>query len=160
MHSKIFQVSATPINADNYTSPEFFYDSCSGWADYIGEPCEGDERKDCIKHLQSRFSDLFDLDETGEVLIYKGGLDEFKKEWAEAIRNAAAQINEDTVLKWSKRRDLVRACEETHLETSYRFSIEKWDTYAHAAKEFVEYIADTLKVGDKVYIGAVIDFHI
>ena len=159
MHSRIFQVSNKPIDKDDYAIPEHFYDCHSDWADYIGETQDDNDRKSDIKALSCLLRDMFDLDESGEALVYKGGIDAFKEEWAAAIREAAKAVTADNVLDWHQHYDVCHACKDTHLNVSYRFSIEGWSTYANAIDELIRFIAYKLKEGDKLYFGSVIDYH-
>ncbi len=159
MHSSIYQVSIQPIEVDDYAKPDYFYDNSNDFADYIGEEWTGDNRKEDIKWLAHTLSDLFDLDETGEILVYKGGMDVFKEKWTAAIHKAAEEVTDDNVLESMPRWYAKNVCEKTHLYSDYRFSIENWNDYPNPLDELIEYVADKMKPGDKLYIGAVIDFH-
>ena len=160
MHSRIFQVSTSPILVDERDTPCCFYENSSDYADYIGDAIEGKERKDDIKSLAETLGDLFDLDKTGRCLVYKGGMDEFKREWAETIRKAAEEVTGDNILESSPRYTVRMICNETHLSCSYRFKIEGWTSYAAPMDDLIEWIAyKKFKPGKKLYIGAVIDYH-
>lgn len=160
MHSRIFQVSSSPIRKDERDIPDYFYDNSSDFADYIGDEIEGSDRKDDIKYLSETLSDLFDLDKSGLVLVYKGGMDVFKRQWADAIRKAAEAVVADNVLESTPRYTVRMMCNETHLESSYRFKIEGWTSYAAPMDDLIEWIAyKKFKPGKKLYIGAVIDYH-
>lgn len=87
------------------------------------------------------------------------GMQVFKNEWANAIVRAASAIKPENILEWQPRYDVRRICEDTHLRTSYRFYIWGCNDYAAPCSELIEYIADKMKQGDKLYIGAVIDYH-
>ena len=161
-HSRIFQVSIQPIEVDEYATPDNFYENSGDFADYIGDEVEGDKRKEEIRYLAEELEDLFDLSDDGNALVYKGAdaMRKFKQEWADAIRKAAQEITADNVLESSPRWTVRSICEETHLQTSRRVSIEEWNGYAGPMDDLVEWIAyKKFKAGKKIYIGAVIDYH-
>ncbi len=159
MHSSIFQVGIQPIEVDDYVSQENFYDSFDDFADYIGEEWTDDNRKDEIRWLAGTLSELFDLDETGEALVYKGGMEAFKEQWAAAIREAAQEVTGDNILELMPRWKTRAACKKTHLCCDYRFSIQDCSSYPDSLDGLIGYVNGKMKPGDKLYVGAVIDFH-
>lgn len=155
-------MSIRPIEQDDYASPSDFYENSGDFADYIGDEVEGEERKEDIRHLAEALGDLFTLDEDGETLTYQGDyeMQVFMNEWANAIVRAASAVKGENVLDWQPRYDVRATCKDTHLRTSYRFKIEDWNgDYADEPAELTSYIADKMKQGDKLYIGAIIDYH-
>lgn len=160
MHSKIFQVSIQPIEVDDYCSSDDFYEN-NDFADYIGDVLEGDDRKACIGYLADTLKDLFAYDPNLETLTYKGegAMEAFKKAWAACLHEEAAKVTADNILDLLPLIHVSRTCEETHLGTSYRFYIENYNGYAAPAIDLIEYVADKMKAGDKLYIGAVVGYH-
>lgn len=161
-HSRIYQVSSKRIAKGDYASPDDFYENSGDFADYIGDEQTGDDRKEDIEHLANTLSDIFDLSDDGETLIYKGdeAMQKFKKDWAAAIRKAAREITEDNVLESSPRWQVRSICNETHLQTSRRVKIEEWNGWAGPMDDLIEWMAyKKFKAGKKLYIGAVIDYH-
>lgn len=162
-HSRIYQISGKRIAKDDYASPSDFYDNSSDFADYIGDEIEDeDDRKEDIGYLANELSDLFDLSDDGKALVYKGAeaVKKFKQEWADAIRQAAQEITADNALESQTRWNLRSICEETHLRSSRRVSIEEWNTCASPMDELIEWVDyKKFKTGKKIYVGAVIDYH-
>ena len=161
-HSRIYQVSSKRIAKGDYASPDDFYENSGDFADYIGDEQTGDDRKEDIKHLADTLSDIFDLSDDGETLVYKGdeAMQKFKKRCAAAIRKAAQEITEDNVLESSSRWQVRSICNETHLQTPRRVKIEDWNGYAGPMDDLIEWMAyKKFKAGKKLYIGAVIDYH-
>jgi hypothetical protein len=162
-HSRIYQISSKRIAKDDYASPSDFYNNSSDFADYIGDEIyDEDDRKEDIKHLADVLSDLFDLSDDGNALVYKGkeAMKKFQQEWADAIRQAAQEITAENVLESSPRWKIRSISEETHLQTSRRVSIEGWNTCASPMDELIEWVAyRKFKAGKKIYVGAVIDYH-
>lgn len=161
MHSKIFQISNAPIDKDDYSSPECYYDDSQVFADYIGEPIKGETREDCIKYLAESISDLFSYDKEAGAFVYKGkdALHEFKQKWLEAIREITDKLTADNLIEEHNVYRLRRLTLQTHLDSSFRFHINEWNGWAGPMEDLVEYARYQLKEGDRIYVGAVIDYH-
>lgn len=157
MHSKIFQMGLKPISEDNYVQPDYFYEGMECFADYIGDEMTGNDRKECIEWLAEELGSLFDLNKEEDVLVFKG-MGTFVTEWNNAIKNAANDL-QDGVLCRRILNEINYLEECTHLHCDYRFFIEGWSWGSFPARNFIEYVNDELKPGDKLYIGNVIDFH-
>ena len=161
-HSRIYQIAKHPIGRDKYSESGDFYDNGHDFADYIGDEREGDDRKEDIEALADTVSDLFTLDKEHDALVYRGedAMMAFRKAWADAIHKQAAEITADNVLDGTLRYHVRATCNETHLRTPRRVCIEDWNGYAGPMDDLVEYTAyEKLKAGDRLYIGAVIDYH-
>lgn len=162
-HGRIFQVSIKPIDADEWATPDDFYENSGDFADYIGDAQAGDDRQEDIDHLAETLAALFTQDKVGgDTLTYRGeaAMEQFKRDWCEAIREKTKAVLPQNILEWTGRYDVRAVCNETHLRTGYRFKIEDWNgDYADTPAELICYVASKMKEGDKLYIGAVIDFH-
>lgn len=156
MHARIFQVSQYPIDRSEYVKPQDFYDN--DFADYIGDEQEGVSRKEDIQRLQEVLSDLFDLDAEHEALVYKGSSD-FIKKWVQQLHQAAAKITEESILQYDGTFRLEMILKETHVKSSHRFVITGWSSLAERMSDFVCYVTAHLNEGDRLYVGAVIDYH-
>lgn len=154
MHSRIYQVGLNPISKEDWSSPEDFYENSGDFADYIGDRYEGNDREDYIKGLAGALSDIFYLD--GDSLVFKG-IGNFIKEWHGYIKELASKLGTtyDDMALWHIR----KATERTHKDVYSRFVIEDWNSYAEPYAELVEYVVNHMKKGDRLYIGAVIDYH-
>lgn len=159
MHSKIFQISTSPIDKEDYASPCRYYDNSQEFADYIGDEEEGERREDYIKYLAELLSDLFSYD--GKAFVYKGktALRKFKRKWALAIRDFASKLTANNILSDCNLYHLRSLAKDTHLDTSFRFDIEEWNGWAGPMYDLIDYAEYNLKSGDRIYIGAVIDYH-
>ena len=159
-HAKIYQISMKPIKRDDYVEPDDFYDNHDSYADWVGDEVEGKERRECIKYLAKDLREIFDLN--GDTLVYKGktALRAFKQKWADAIKEKAQEITVDNVVRHTPRttvRDFVNC---THRDSADRFCIKDWSgTFAEPMAELISYIHEYLRKGQRLYIGAVIDFH-
>lgn len=155
MHSKIYQMSLKPIEKDDYVSPGHFYDKVYEFADYIGKAYDEQARKESILGLSEKLHEIFDLD--GEALVYKG-MGSFVKDWYSCIQRKANELNADK-MDMLKLYHLYRLLERTHIDIYSRFYIEDLSEYAKPLPELINFIKNNMKSGDRLYIGAVIDYH-
>ena len=160
-HSKIYQISSKPIDENGYASPEMYYDNSDDFADYIGKKYEGKDRDEAIEYLADILKDVFEHKGGGEFR-YKGreAMEKFKQAWADELRRLAGLLTPENLFK-DHNLYLIRAtCKETHLRSSYRVDIDEWcGSIAYPFGELFEYAASQLKAGDRIYVGAVIDYH-
>lgn len=155
MHSNIIQISKNPIEEEEWVSPSNFYENSDDFADWIGDEYDEEDRKAEIENLVSCFDGVFTLED--DHLVFNG-LGEFTKEWYEYIRECVAQLKDGKVDD-KKLFKIKKAVERTHLGIYSRFYIEDWNGYAAPAEDFIDYLQKQMKVGDRLYIGAVIDYH-
>lgn len=161
MHSKIYQISSTPISEEDYRSPDDYYDNSDDFADYIGNSCEGNGREECIENFASIIEDVFTY-KGGGVFEYNGpeALRKFKQAWADAIKEHVNTLTADNMLCEQRLFRLAQLTETTHLGASSRVDIENWTGgVAYPLSELYEWADYQLKKGDCIYIGAVIDYH-
>ncbi len=161
MHSKIYQISSQPISKEDYASPSDFYDNSGDFADYIGDEVLGEERENYIGWFAVSVKDVFTAVGDG-VLVYKGkeALHEFKQKWADRIKEMANELTADNLLTELRLFSLREVTERTHVDISYRVTIEDWcGGVAYPFGELFEWANSQLKEGDHIYIGAIIDYH-
>ena len=161
MHSKIFQISNKPIDKEDYKSPDTYYDNSGDFADYIGDEIEGEDRKDALGYLAKLLEGVFRQVHPG-VFAYKGAdaMAAFKQKWADYIKEFASDLTADNLFCDQRLYMIRKITEETHLGTSYRVDIAHWaEGVAYPFGELFEYAASKLKKGDRIYIGAIIDYH-
>ena len=155
MHSNIIQISRNPIEKEERVSPIDFYENSSDFADYIGDEYDDEERKSVIEAIPKWFDGIFSLE--GDHLVFNG-LGDFVKDWYRYIGECVAELKDNEVEDMKLYR-IKKAVEHTHLDIWSRFYIENWNGYAAAAEDFIDYLANRMKQGDKLYIGAIIDYH-
>lgn len=152
MHSKIYQISSEPIT--NHINKEEF-NNCD-WLDYVGDELEDDERLDCIKRFfEDYFGGMFSVD--GDAITFNG-LGDFISQWNKAIRDKALELTDDKV-DGRALYQISKIAKCTHLYTDSRFYIEDWNGYAAECGDFIEYLDKRFKKGDRIYVGAIIDYH-
>lgn len=157
MHSNIYQISSKPIEEDGYSFPEKYYeDSC--FADYIRESYKDAERQEHIKNFGTIIKDVFETENDG-VFVYKGkaALRAFKEKWAAALKHEVDALSADNLFEHLY--SIGRLTRKTHLDVYSRVDIEEWT--GGSALPFSELFewAGQLKKGDRIYVGAVLDYH-
>lgn len=159
MHSRIFQLSETPISKDEYISEYEYHDH---WftreiADYV----DGDtDRADDIGWLESCVSGIeFGVDEHGEFLIIKSREMYFDRLFT-LFAAHLEEVNQKCTLK-----DFTDGIREMwNLENTYNdkfgFYVElTTDTDRYTDLVTFDNFIRTSKDGEKYYIGATIDYH-
>ena len=151
MHNNIFQLSASPINADDFIAESSFDPSeIDDFADYVQEP-DGDLSKayDEFPFLGTMFT------RDGDKLICKGCDDVFRT-WHKAVCQEVGKLSEeglkDGMNTWRVKQLL------TEPFTRDRFYLEEYG-YSVDSAEFLQHCAKKLKEGDVLYLGGVLDFH-
>ena len=161
MHSNIYQISNKPIDKEDYQSPETYYDNSGDFSDYIGDEITGEDRKDALGYLADLLKDVFRQVRPG-IYAYKGeeAMQAFKQAWADELRRMAGLLTPDNLFKDQNLYKIRKVTEETHLGTRYRVDIADWaEGVAYPFGELFEYAASQLKQGDRIYVGAIIDYH-
>ncbi len=151
MHNNIFQLSTSPIDADDFIAESSFEPSeIDDFADYVSE-YEGDlsEVYDKFPFLGTMFT------RDGDKLICKGCDDVFRT-WHKAVCQEVGKLSEeglkDGMNTWRVKKLL------TVPFTRDRFYLEEYG-YSVDSSEFLQHCAKKLKEGDVLYLGGVLDFH-
>lgn len=155
MHSKIYQISTSPIE-DDFLTPSSLYDNSSDFADYIGDEYPEKERLEAAECLAEILPELFNYVGEG-TLVYKG-MNNFLQDWADEIKRQASEMTADNILKDIRLFKLSKLTDATHRGLYSRFYIEDWNGLAGPASDLIEFLARK-KEGTLLYVGAVIDFH-
>ena len=161
-HSRIFQISSRPIDREEWSEPSDYYENSDDFADYIGDRVDDDDKRDeDIGRLADTVKDVFTPAGRG-VLAYRGreALMAFKQKWHDAIKAATDELTVENMTKQMRLGRLSSLTEQTHLLSSYRVHIVNWTSCPLPLGELFEWAESILEEGDRVYIGAVIDYHI
>lgn len=161
MHSKIFQISNKFIAREDYASPSTYWDNSGDFADYIGDRYEGKDEDEAIEYLADLLKDVFEHLGGGKF-VYKGeeAMAKFKQAWADELRRQAGLLTPENLFKDQNLYRIRATTKETHLRSSCRVDIENWcGGVAYPFGELFEYADSQLKKGDRIYVGAIIDYH-
>ncbi len=160
MHGKIYQISLAPIGKGDYASPSDYYENSDDFADYIGDELEDDERESSLSSFANNVSGVFSACGDG-VFVYNGddALLQFSQKWIDRIKEMANGLDPDNFLSNDRLYHLSSVTTRTHPDLYMRVHIMDWNGYAGPASDLFEWARYHLKEGDKIYIGAIIDFH-
>lgn len=156
-HGNIYQLATKPISEDDYVSPEDFCENHDAYADYLGDRVEGEEKEKAIGYLADVLKDRLTYTGNG-IFVYKG-LGDYLQKWVDAIHEKAEAITVDNVLNYLPRAELRDILIGTHKDSVDRFVIEEYSgRFAQPMSDLIEFMK-SMKPGDLLYVGAVIDFH-
>ena len=157
MHSRIFQISKTPIERCDYIEEDNYYDH---WfthevADYV----DGNtDREDDIQWLKDCYEEnglSFGVDDNGEYLVVEDKSKYFAVNF-EAFQKALKELSESTFDDFASGKCGVALY---RLKESYNdkfgFYVECESCGCETLDGFIRYA----EVGVKYYIGATIDYH-
>ena len=159
MHSRIYQISKTPIDRDDYIDESNYYDHwfLNSVADYVNEDTN---RKDDIEWLQSCYGNKglsFGQDDNGEYFVvedkvkyFETNFKEFQKELEELSRKTL-----DDFMGGESNMSLYRL--KSSYDDEFGFYIDDSLEY-HGVATFDRFMR-CATVGEKYYIGATIDYH-
>ena len=160
MHSKIFQITTVKVTNEGRLIENTltqgdgsFYDQCM--------EIEPDIRKQCIDILVNKIlpSGMFEL--TGEdTLLYKGGAEQWKKEYVAYIQAKAGELTTENVQDWIGPVYQLEKALKNPLETAFQFYMDEGG-YTRSAEESYEFMRRICEMepGTMLYIGGVIDYH-
>lgn len=155
MHSRIYQLSREPLNADDFIHEiDFEEGDWEYWADYIDD-CLGDQLDDEYPNFPFLNEDYKMFTRDGDCLTYLGD-DTINEIWKKAIEEKYNDMISDFTnaqKKWNLKKELIQPF------TRARFWMSNWCEYADVSSEFFNYCHGYLKPGDKLYLGNVLDFH-
>lgn len=153
MHSTIYQIDTNPIAREKWPN-EYEVTYCNPrYVDYCVTESEDDRRAD-IQYLVEEMNGMFRLNDDGESMTYLGGADEANAKYVDAIKRSVSYLTQENV--FSKLYSLQYEIDRPLGGWLFIFG---GDICAAPSKDFLSFLSD-LTVGDTVYIGAVLDYHL
>lgn len=160
MHSKIFQITPTRVDKDNYLNEDTLMQGAGSFFDYCGE-IDDEERQLYIESLVNEVlpKGMFEL-VSEDVIRYMGGAEEWKKDFVEGIRLKAEAVTPDKVQDWIGPVYQLEKYLKNPLDTGYWFYTDEngVQSYAEQSYEFLREVCG-LEPGTLLYIGGIIDYH-
>jgi hypothetical protein len=152
MHNNIFQLSTSPIDADEFiTESTFEFSEIDDFADYVREPdCDLSKAYDEFPFLGAMFT------RDGDKLICKGCNEVFQA-WHKAVCKETDKLSEEWLKDGMNTWRVGTLLKEPF--TRDRFYLNEYCSYPMDSSEFLQYCANNLKEGDTLYLGGVLDFH-
>ena len=100
MHSRVFQISTTRIEKDNYLNDNTLQQGDGCYFDYCAD-IDDEERKEDIANLVKYAlpKGMFEIT-SDDTIRYNGGIEKWKEEYVANIRKKAETITAENMLKW------------------------------------------------------------
>lgn len=159
MHSRVFQISTTRIDKENYLNENTLYQGDGSYYDYCAD-ISSKERKEDIANLVNYIlpKEMFEL-ASEDTIRYKGGMEQWKEEYVANVQKKAAALTVENMFDWSSTYYLKQAVTNP-LDTSYHFYLNEngCQTFAEQSFAFMQFVS-SLEPGTILYIGGVIDYH-
>lgn len=157
MHSRIYQISKTPIDKCDYIEEDKYYDHwfTNSVADYV----DGDtDRGDDIQWLKECYEEKgisFGTDDGGEYFIIEDKAKYFTVNF-ESFQRALKELSESTFDDFvsGKSRVLLYRLKEAYND-KFGFYVDEEKCGLETLDDFIRYAV----IGVKYYIGATIDYH-
>ena len=139
MHSKIFQITQTRVEKDNYLNEDTLMQGDNSHFDYCAE-IDDEERKEYIGYLVNHVlpKGMFELT-SEDTILYKGGTEKWKEEFVSEIRKRAEAITPDKMQDWIGPVYQLEKFLKDPLDTGYWFytDAEGVQSYAEQSYEFL-----------------------
>ena len=159
MHSRIYQISETPIDKEDYIEESNYYDHwfTNSVADYINDDTNRDDDIEWLKGCYLKKGLSFGQDDNGEYFVvedkskyFEANFEEFKKELKELSEKTL-----DDFMSGESDMSLYRL--KSSYDDEFGFYIDDGGEY-HGVTTFDTFMR-CATVGTKYYIGATIDYH-
>ena len=160
MHSKIFQISKTPIDKECYLNEDTLTQEDDSYYGYCSE-IDDKMRKYNINCLVERTlpKGMFEL--TSEsTMRYNGGLEQWKDSFVADIRKKVEAINTANMIECIGPVYQLEKALKDPLDIACLFYLDKEgiQSYVENSFSFIDFIC-TLEVGATLYIGGGIDYY-
>lgn len=160
MHAMVYQLSKEKMEKENWLNEDTLLQGDGSDYDWCSE-LSAEEREAAIETLAASIlpTGMFRLMD-GETLEYLGGLDKWKQSWVSVIQQKALCVNEVNVMDGTGETYRLEKEIKNPLHTDCHFYLdsEGSQSYAEPSAELMRFIAE-LNVGDRLFIGGIIDFH-
>jgi hypothetical protein len=159
MHSRIYQISKTPIDRVDYIDEEKYYDHwfTNSVADYVNGDTDRDDDIEWLKSCYKNKGLSFGQDNNGEYFIVENKTKYFEANF-EKFQKELKELSEKTLddfMGGESNMSLYRL--KSSYDNEFGFYIDDEDEY-HVVATFDRFMR-CATVGTKYYIGATIDYH-
>lgn len=160
MHSKIFQITETRVDKDNYLNENTLEQGDGHYYDYCSEIDE-EERKSHIDNLINNIlpKGMFEL-VSDDTIRYNGGADRWKEEFVATLQEKAKAVTTENCTLWTGEVYQLEKYLKNPLDTGYQFYMDEYGVngYAEQSYSFLQTVSQ-FEPGKSLYIGGVIDYH-
>lgn len=161
MHSGIFQISVLPLTQEEFVSVDNIERGDMVSMDYAYD-ISAEERieklQTLVRHILPK--GMFELDIESAILTYKGGIEAWKKQQMEILKERAGEVKEENMIQWIGPAYQLQKAIVNPLDTSFVFITEACGSFGVAERSRdLMIMANRLKEGDKLFVGAVYGYH-
>lgn len=160
MHSRVFQISTTQIDKENYLNEDTLNQGDNSFYDYCADISD-EERKEEITNLVNSIlpKGMFELVSEDTIRYTGDGMEQWKEKYVAEIRKKADAITVENMFEWSSTYYLKQAIDNP-LDTSYHFYLngDGCQSFAEPSFEFMLFVS-SLEPGTCSMSEAVIDYH-
>ena len=160
MHSRVFQISTTQIDKENYLNEDTLNQGDNSFYDYCADISD-EERKEEITNLVNSIlpKGMFELVSEDTIRYTGDGMEQWKEKYVAEIRKKADAITVENMFEWSSTYYLKQAIDNP-LDTGYNFYLngDGCPSFAEPSFEFMLFVS-SLEPGTLLYVGGVIDYH-
>lgn len=157
MHSRIYQISETPINKCDYIDEDKYYDHwfTNSVADYVDGNTNRNDDIMWLKNCYETEGLSFGRDNNGEYFIIEDKAKYFEKK-LEEFKKALVELSEITMDDFiSDKRGMYLYRLKSSYDNEFGFYVEWEYSGCTTFDRFMRYAT----VGTKYYIGSTIDYH-
>ena len=157
MHSRIFQLSVSPIQEENYIQESDYYDHwfTNQIADYVDDDCDRDASIEWLKNCAKGYDVLKD-NNNNCILVVSSKEKYFENSYNEFV-SELQKIGIPTIEQFVSGIDLWRF--KNAYEDKFAFYVDLYgDGYGSGLMTFDSFIRHC-NVGTKYYVGNAIDYH-
>ena len=160
MHAKVYQITKRRVDKENYLNENTLTQGDSSDYDYCSEISE-EERAESINTLVNQIlpKGMFTLIGSDE-LVFNGGTPEWLQQWVDTIHKKSEEVNVMNVTHWIGAAYQLQKAINNPLVTDSHFylSEDNTQTYGEESAELMRMVCK-LKIGERLYIGGIIDYH-
>jgi hypothetical protein len=160
MHSRVFQISTTQIDKENYLNEDTLNQGDNSFYDYCADISD-EERKEEITNLVNSIlpKGMFELVSEDTIRYTGDGMEQWKEKYVAEIRKKAEAITVENMFEWSSTYYLKQAIDNP-LDTGYHFYLngDGCQSFTEPSFEFMLFVS-SLEPGTLLYVGGVIDYH-
>lgn len=162
MHGTIYQISNKRVDRDDYINEDSVSEGEMAGFDYLYDT-KKEERRERIQNLAENVlpKGMFTIAPDGEALVYQGGFAEWRKSYLELLRTKTTDINEENIMEWIGPSYQLQKAIVNPLDCASYFVTEANGGYGTAERSRdLMLMIDRLEAGAKLYIGAILGYHI
>ena len=160
MHAKVYQITKHRVDEDNILNENTLEQGESTDYDYCSEISE-EERAESISTLVNDIlpKGMFTLVGSDE-LVFNGGTTEWIHNWVNAIHEKSEDVNVGNVTHWIGAAYQLKKVINNPLGTDSHFYLSETttQTYGEESAELMRMVCK-LRIGERLYIGGIIDYH-